>query len=751
MSEPHRRLLDEPIANAKGDRLKFSQLSSALANAINGHPNSSSLVLGLDGPWGSGKSSIINLLQSEFETRGQQQASPGVGLTVVSFSPWLITNRTAMISALFGQLGRALIKAARKAYPVWNLRKLHKRLEIESLRIDLHKFGSIVAVGSNATMVLDPSLTSAALASGSNAIQQLTEPAKSTLQKRKQALNRRLKQVAEADSTFRILVLIDDLDRLDPHDAIEVLRLVKAVADFPGVMYLLAYDRNALADAIERNRQVSDGNAYMEKILQFSFKVPPLEPFRLRQWLRHEIEKLFPNEVEYETERAQAVLDVWAGRLLNTPRDVKRLLFAVYVIWNDLKSRVDLLDLIWLQMVKEKAGFSNADLYSWVTRYLQSLDAIAIGGMISGQRKESDDLSKILNDLGWQYRTGSDDGSSMDLHYLDKILTGVTQSYLIPSSENSKAWTHNVSSDELQEFRAEKRLSSPWHWRLYFAMEPPSHAITDDEWSALLQAVNKSSADLRRSILTLMEHGREDRRDLSDQLMDRIGHLSRVGNLDKPRNWILVAYQIADQLRRYSKSLPLSGSVKVFDRKVHVMMKGLFHQLSEDDRREVIQALFEESSNLSLSADLLCEQFVASKAGGARAHEKLYLTESELTRAVAGQLSLYTALDVQAFLELSDPYAILYSWREITGSSDGASDLVSQAINTDEGLLNTLSALKLSTSNEQQTTYFIPEESFSAFVDTNAVKSRLHSLSKSGSEYSTQASKLLSIWSARRT
>ena len=431
----------------------------------------------------------------------------------------------------------------------------------------------------------------------------------------KQALNRRLKQVAEADSTFRILVLIDDLDRLDPHDAIEVLRLVKAVADFPGVMYLLAYDRNALADAIERNRQVSDGNAYMEKILQFSFKVPPLEPFRLRQWLRHEIEKLFPNEVEYETERAQAVLDVWAGRLLNTPRDVKRLLFAVYVIWNDLKSRVDLLDLIWLQMVKEKAGFSNADLYSWVTRYLQSLDAIAIGGMISGQRKESDDLSKILNDLGWRYRTGSDDGSSMDLHYLDKILTGVTQSYLIPSSENSKAWTHNVSSDELQEFRAEKRLSSPWHWRLYFAMEPPSHAITDDEWSALLQAVNKSSADLRRSILTLMEHGREDRRDLSDQLMDRIGHSSRVGNLDKPRNWILVAYQIADQLRRYSKSLPLSGSVKVFDRKVHVVMKGLFHQLSEDDRREVIQALFEESSNLSLSADLLCETICCFEGG----------------------------------------------------------------------------------------------------------------------------------------
>ena len=693
-SAPHSHLLDEPITNARGDQLNFSQLSNALANAIYAHPTSSSLVLGLDGPWGSGKSSIINLLQGEIETRDQQQTGPGVGLTVVSFSPWLITNRTAMISALFGLLGRALNNAAGKAYPVCNPRNWPKRFKIELLRMDLHKFGRNVAIVSNAVTLLDPSLASAALASGSNAIRHLTEPAKSKLQKRKQALNRRLKQFADSHSRFKILVLIDDLDRLDPHDAIEVLRLVKAVADFPGVMYLLAYDRNTLADAIERNRQVSDGYSYMEKILQFSFKVPPLEPFRLRQWLRHEIEELFPKEVKYETERAPAVLDVWAGRLLKTPRDVKRILFAVHVIWNDLKSRVDLLDLIWLQMVKEKAGSSKADLYSWITRYLQSLDAIAIGGMISGQREESDALSRILNGLGWQTRTGSNDGSSMDLHNLDKILAGVTQSYLIPSSETTKAWTHQVSSDELQEFRAQKRLSSPWHWRLYFAMEPPSHAVTDEEWSALLQAANKSSADLRQSILTLMEHGSENRRDLSDQLMDRIGHSSRVGSLDNPRNWIFVAYQITDQLRRYSRTLPLSGTVKVFDRKVHVMMKDLSHHLSVDDRNEVIHALFEEISNLSFSAELMREQFLASKEGGSRALENLYLTELELTRAVNGQLSLYTALDVQAFLELSDPYAVLYSWREIAGSSDAPSDLLSQSINTDEGLLNTLARIR---------------------------------------------------------
>ena len=740
------RLIDRPIVDTQDDLLGFGKLTGAIANLIYEQPNSSNLILGLDGPWGSGKSSVLQLLQKELDFKLEEQSDTGVGLIVVPFSPWLITNRTALITAFFGQLVDAVDRATRRAVPWWNILKFRKRMKFTSLRKELHHFSALVAIGSTATSNFDPTLTSDVVAGSAKVIESVTGSNDPTLEQRKTDLILRLKDIALNDSTFRVLVLIDDMDRLDPEDTIEVLRLVKAVADFPAVTYLLAYDRNALADAIEKNRKGADGNAYMEKNLQFSFKIPPLEPFRLRQWLKLEIEGLTKDKVAIESMQAETVLDLWAGRLLKTPRDVKRLLFAVRAIWKDLESKVDLLDLIWLQMVKEKAGSSSANLYGWVIRYLQSLDAIALGGVVVGKKEDCNELAKILKELGWRVRDDVDEGSSIDFHYLNRLLAGVTQSYMFELADEKKRWSHEVSKDELQEFREAKRLSSPWHWRLYFAFETPSHAITDDEWTALTQAAEKSAEDLAHSILTLLERGMIGRPDLGDQLVDRIQHAAKQGNLDQPKNWIFAVVCSATNLRRHSKELPLFVTDTMFDRTVHTMIRHVFGVLDADERKEVVHFVFVESPNVSLAAELFRHQYAAKKAGGVDESEKLYLTDSELKCAADGQLKLYTALSAQDFIELSSPYDVLFAWREITESKDGPSTFLSKAFETDEGFLNSLSALKAVTSTQQNGVPHLPEGYLRPFVDTVALKSRLENLAISGGVNASQASDLLSLW-----
>ena len=57
-------------------------------------------------------------------------------------------------------------------------------------------------------------------------------------------------KIAELDLSF--IILLDDLDRLEPAQAIEVIRLVKSVADFPRFRYILCYDKAVLAQAISR-------------------------------------------------------------------------------------------------------------------------------------------------------------------------------------------------------------------------------------------------------------------------------------------------------------------------------------------------------------------------------------------------------------------------------------------------------------------------------------------------------------------
>lgn len=63
--------------------------------------------------------------------------------------------------------------------------------------------------------------------------------------------------------------MLDDLDRLEPAQAVEVIRLVKSVADFPRFRYLLCYDKAVLSEAIRQGLGVTDGSLYLQKLCKF--------------------------------------------------------------------------------------------------------------------------------------------------------------------------------------------------------------------------------------------------------------------------------------------------------------------------------------------------------------------------------------------------------------------------------------------------------------------------------------------------
>lgn len=98
-------------------------------------------------------------------------------------------------------------------------------------------------------------------------------------------LLRRRIEAGIASYGLNFVVLIDDLDRLEPAQAVEVLRLVRSVADFSGFRYILCYDPEVLAHAIERELGVPDGRLYLQKIIPLSFTLPHHEIFDLQREL----------------------------------------------------------------------------------------------------------------------------------------------------------------------------------------------------------------------------------------------------------------------------------------------------------------------------------------------------------------------------------------------------------------------------------------------------------------------------------
>src|SRR5689334_21381193 len=93
---------DRPLQRGDRDRLGFRQVAARIAEALAHHSSDGGLVVGLDGEWGSGKSSLLQLIQEELEN------SSGPRLPVINFRPWLVGSRDALLSSLFTEFAAGI-------------------------------------------------------------------------------------------------------------------------------------------------------------------------------------------------------------------------------------------------------------------------------------------------------------------------------------------------------------------------------------------------------------------------------------------------------------------------------------------------------------------------------------------------------------------------------------------------------------------------------------------------------------------
>src|SRR5260370_14754855 len=187
------------------------------------------LVIGIEGQWGSGKSSILNLLSDEL------RSVPNV--SVVRFDPWIIGDRDAMVTTLIGDLATKV--DALQADSEGALGKIKK--ESAELANALRIYGATASRGLSRLSKLGSllGLPSEPVAAGLDSLTKILEgrakPAPISVQRKE--LFSGLRKFGQ-----RFVVVIDDLDRLEPREAGEVTRLIPAVGDFPHVVYLLCHD-----------------------------------------------------------------------------------------------------------------------------------------------------------------------------------------------------------------------------------------------------------------------------------------------------------------------------------------------------------------------------------------------------------------------------------------------------------------------------------------------------------------------------
>lgn len=159
------------------------------------------VVYGIYGKWGEGKTSLMNFIKNKLLSQGKTD-----NINIVEFNPWLVDNDEALLREFFLSIMADADEKARKIFC---------------------KYGSL-AIFASKTIVnaIAPGIGSV-MADGIEWAKNAMEDSKDTLAELKTKVSEAIKQ-----SGKHIVVMIDDVDRLDKEELLTVLRLVRQVADF---------------------------------------------------------------------------------------------------------------------------------------------------------------------------------------------------------------------------------------------------------------------------------------------------------------------------------------------------------------------------------------------------------------------------------------------------------------------------------------------------------------------------------------
>jgi predicted KAP-like P-loop ATPase len=317
---------DSPIEQADDDRYGVTGFAESIAKSVIRVNKPVGTTLALNGPWGSGKSSVVNLIRAALAKAGHDK------LVVSDFKCWWYRGEEALalafLQSLHGTLRTSLGDKVKDLIPSMTQRLLQAGPTI----------GAAVTLASG--MPLAPLFT------GVTKFASTFFPSGDTLEKTFHKLSEIL-----AKEDRRFLIVIDDIDRLSPDEAIAIFRLVKSVGRLPNVMYLLVFDRE-LAEKAVQDRFPSEGPHFLEKIIQAGFELPNPLQADLNGAVLTAIQDTCGNPDEEQIVRIMNLFYDVVAPYITTPRHVARYQNAISVTWPAIAGEVSVADFIALETLR---------------------------------------------------------------------------------------------------------------------------------------------------------------------------------------------------------------------------------------------------------------------------------------------------------------------------------------------------------------------------------------------------------------
>ena len=670
---------DKPLFDLKEDRLGYAPYSEYLARVIAEKCPESGLVMAICGGWGTGKSTIINFILSSLLTLSEENRPQ-----VIHFNPWLFAGEAELVQKFFDQLLGAFAK--------WG--KRFKNLK--------------VAVADYAEVIEKSPIPYSSFAS----LFRILKPKAKNASDLKATVEKLL-----CNQSRRILVVIDDVDRLTASEVRQLFRVLKAIANFPNVTYLLAFDRSMVVKALE-HEQGTDGEAYMEKIVQTTFDVPRIEPQALHRMLFEKLDSLLVELPEglFDQIRWGNVFHEGIRHFIETPRDVTRLINVLAVTYPPFKKEVNPIDFFALETLRL---FCTA-AYEAIKRKPDFFTgAISYGAYEEAQKKA---VSSYHDD--W-------------LQGIPPIHKEAVKRLMIRLFPKVEAiWGgSSYGSDWMPAWRKSLRVCSPNRFPLYFRYSLPSGYISNAE----MQEAFAKAGDKEWFAAHLVKLSKEMSPDGTSRLRLFLEILADYASKDIPLEHIhsilCAFFAVGDDLL-----LPDDGAnfndLGGNELRIGWVIYPLLKRLSEEKRFEVLSISMKNGKAVSLMADKVAYLgYQHGKYGGEAEPEADRLVTSEHLAILEGiVLARIVAASHDSSLLSAPLFArTLYRWAD-WGSLDDVRHWVKEIASIDGGLaifISKFGSYAMShtlTDSVAKRHYRLSPKSFEKFLDPSEIIDRSRAL-----------------------
>lgn len=160
---------------------------------------------------------------------------------------------------------------------------------------------------------------------------------------------------------LRIIISIDDLDRLTPDEIYEVLKLIRNTSNFPNTIFLVALDKEYVIDAIKDKQDFMD-DRFLDKYFQLELHVSKIPEVKLIDFISNNLELLLERRGCSEITRKYVSscikdpslsLPEYIQNYRDSKRFVNQFLLDYALVNDDLNTQeVDLLDFIRMTIIK---------------------------------------------------------------------------------------------------------------------------------------------------------------------------------------------------------------------------------------------------------------------------------------------------------------------------------------------------------------------------------------------------------------